>query len=168
MPKLIEGLRERLMEEARTQALSGGYSAVTIRSVAAACGVGVGTVYNYFPSKDALLASFMLSDWKDCLTVICQTAQTAAGPCPVLACMFERLQIFCLRYQPIFRDEAAAPGFSKAMGQYHDLLQSQLAAPLRPFCANDLTAAIAAETLLSWSMKNVSYEALEPILLKLF
>ena len=60
MPKIIENLESRLVEEARRQAWEGGYSAVTIRSVAAACGVGVGTVYNYFESKDALLAAFLL------------------------------------------------------------------------------------------------------------
>ena len=32
----------------------------TVRSVAAGCGVAVGTVYNYFSSKDMLIAAFML------------------------------------------------------------------------------------------------------------
>ena len=65
MPKIIENLENRLVEEARRQAWEGGYSAVTIRSVAAACGVGVGTVYNYFPSKEYLAAGVMLEDWKE-------------------------------------------------------------------------------------------------------
>jgi len=63
MPKIIENLQQKLIEEARKQAEAGGYAAVTIRSVAKACGVGVGTVYNYFPSKDALLAAYMLEGW---------------------------------------------------------------------------------------------------------
>ena len=53
MPKIIENLESRLIEEAQKQIEEAGYSAVTIRSVAKACGVGVGTVYNYFPSKEA-------------------------------------------------------------------------------------------------------------------
>ena len=55
MPKIIENLREKLVLEARHQVEELGYGALTIRSVAAACGVGVGTVYNYFPSKEAFI-----------------------------------------------------------------------------------------------------------------
>ena len=51
MPKIIENIREKLLEEARRQVMEEGYEAMTIRSVAGACGVGVGTVYNYFSSK---------------------------------------------------------------------------------------------------------------------
>ena len=60
MPKIIENLEARLMEEAKKQVLQSGYGAMTIRSVAKGCGVGIGTVYNYYPSKDALLAAYMI------------------------------------------------------------------------------------------------------------
>ena len=48
MPKIIENLENRLIREAEKQIAESGYAAMTIRSVAKACGVGVGTVYNYF------------------------------------------------------------------------------------------------------------------------
>ena len=44
MPKIIENLPQRLTEEARRQIEQSGFSAMTIRSVAKGCGVGVGTV----------------------------------------------------------------------------------------------------------------------------
>lgn len=40
-----------------------GWSAVNIRSVAAACGVSVGSIYNYFDSKAALVAATIESVW---------------------------------------------------------------------------------------------------------
>ena len=48
MPKIIEGVRARLLNEAKRQIATLGYARTTIRSVATACGLGVGTVYNYF------------------------------------------------------------------------------------------------------------------------
>ena len=70
MPKIIKNLESKLIAEAQKQILAQGYGAVTIRSVANACGVGVGTVYNYFPSKDDLLAHYLLADWTECITAI--------------------------------------------------------------------------------------------------
>ena len=67
MPKIIENLENRLISEAKKQIAEAGYNAVTIRSVAKACGVGVGTVYNYFESKEALLAAFMAVAAHRCL-----------------------------------------------------------------------------------------------------
>ena len=60
MPKIIENLKERLLTEAKVQIDRDGYESVTIRSIAKGCGVGVGTVYNYFPSKEALIANLLL------------------------------------------------------------------------------------------------------------
>ena len=51
MPKIIENVREQLLGEAKRQIAKKGYGKTTIRSVASACGFGVGTVYNYFKSK---------------------------------------------------------------------------------------------------------------------
>ena len=60
MPKIIQNLENRLIAEAKLQVQTLGYGAVTIRSIAKSCGVGVGTVYNYFPSKEALVATYLL------------------------------------------------------------------------------------------------------------
>ncbi len=40
-----------------------GWSAVSIRSVAAACGVSVGSISNYFKSKEALMCATVESVW---------------------------------------------------------------------------------------------------------
>ena len=53
MPKKIAELREKMIAYARQALLQEGTPALTVRSTASACGVAVGTVYNYFPSKEA-------------------------------------------------------------------------------------------------------------------
>ena len=63
MPKIIDNVREELLKEAKRQVNEEGYAQTTIRSVAKGCGIAIGTVYNYFPSKDMLIATFMMEDW---------------------------------------------------------------------------------------------------------
>ena len=46
MPKILESIREQLLETARRQIGKNGYGSTTIRSVASECGIAVGTVYN--------------------------------------------------------------------------------------------------------------------------
>ena len=168
MPKIIENLETRLMEEARRQLEVSGYGSVTIRSVAAACGVGVGTVYNYFPSKDALLAAYLLADWKICVETIEDVSHGSELPKPVIACMFDQLISFAQRHASIFRDEAAASAFSGSFSRYHGLLRSQLAAPVRKFCNSDFAAEFVAEALLTWSMSGKSFDEIYGMIEKLF
>ena len=168
MPKIIENLKDRLIAEAEKQIEESSYSAVTIRSVAKACSVGIGTVYNYFPSKEALIATHLLVDWKGCVDTIARTAESATDPKPVLRCVYQQVVGFADRHQAIFRDEAAAASFAGSFSQYHDRLRSQLASPLRKFCDSDFTAQFVAENLLTWSMAGKSFDAIYEILKKLF
>ena len=168
MPKIIENLKDRLIAEAEKQIQLSGYHAVNIRSVAKACGVGVGTVYNYFPSKEALIATHLLEEWNECVDTITCTAETATEAKPVLQCIYRQLVGFADRHQTIFRDESAAASFAGSFSQYHGLLRSQLASPLRKFCDSDFTAQFIAESLLTWSMAGKSFDTIYEILKKLF
>ena len=53
--------REAILEECRKIVMEQGISAVNMRSVAAACGVAVGSIYNYFPSKTDLISAAAVS-----------------------------------------------------------------------------------------------------------
>jgi AcrR family transcriptional regulator len=52
--------RERVIRASRDLAAEGGYDAVQMRDVAARAEVALGTIYRYFPSKDALLLAVMV------------------------------------------------------------------------------------------------------------
>ena len=155
MPKIIENLETRLIQEAKRQIEESGYSAMTIRSVAAGCGVGVGTVYNYFPSKDDLLATYMLSDWNQCIGAIGQASEDSD------------LLAYASRHQTIFQDKNAIAAFYGSFSRYHGLLRSQLAQPLKKFCENPFMPDFIAESLLTWTMAGKSYDEIYSVIEKL-
>lgn len=174
MPKIIENLREKLLEEAKHQVMEQGYSTMTIRSVASACGVGVGTVYNYFPSKDMLVASFMLADWMESLAVIEAGCTVEKGAEAAIRCIFEELQRFMAKYAPLFSDKNAEASSSSSLHQRHGMLRGQIAKPLLPLCELQnkaeatFLAEFIAESLLAWSQTERSFEDISSILLQLF
>lgn len=167
MPKIIQNLEQKLLQETVRQIRDHGYSATTVRSVAKACGVGVGTVYNYFPSKEALLATYMLSDWKTCIAAIEAVSTYSDTAKPVIRCIWDQLVLFAHRHEAIFRDEGAAAVFHGSLGPYHTLLRNQLAAPLEKFCADDFAAQFIAENLLVWSMAGKEFDAVYALVKKL-
>lgn len=56
--------RESILEVSRNLIMEKG-NAINIRAVAAACGISIGTVYNYFGSKSELVAATIESVWAD-------------------------------------------------------------------------------------------------------
>ena len=168
MPKIIENLEARLLQEARRQIAESGYGATTIRSVAKACGVGVGTVYNYFPSKEALVATFMLSDWKEAMAMAEAVSTYSESPKAVALCLYDQLHQFSRLHEAVFRDEAAAASFTGSFSQYHGLLRSQLAKPLRKFCQTDFQADFIAESLLTWTTFGKEFDVIYGMIGRLF
>ncbi|MBQ8495127.1 MAG: TetR/AcrR family transcriptional regulator [Clostridia bacterium] len=154
MPKIIENVRELLLATAKEQVRLQGYAKTTIRSVAGACGLGVGTVYNYFPSKDMLIATFVWEDWRDCLQEM--KSQPSSDATAVLNGMYVSLQRFIQKHQALFADKDAAKVFATVFSERHKQLRDQLAAIILPVCEHSrvenkaFLAEFLAESLLTW------------------
>ena len=174
MPKIIENIREKLLAEAKRQVSESGYSAMTIRSVATACGVGTGTVYNYFPSKDMLVASFMLDDWMLCMQGIEQGTAEAEDVRAALHCMYQELLTYKEKYANLFTDENAEASYTHSSTQRHHLLRAQLAEPLKTWTRKQdkvdasFLAEFIAENMLTLSMAGKDFEQIASVLLQLF
>ena len=171
MPKIIEHLREQLLEEAKRQIGERGFSKTTVRSVAAACGVGVGTVYNYFESKEILIASFILEDWKAHLSEMKRLP--ICEPRALLWGIYDSLRRFAEKNETLFSDPDAAKLISTGSSARHKMLREQIASVILPVCERNgvenprLASDFVSEALICWSMEGVDFDTLYPMLEKI-
>lgn len=167
MPKIIENVREQLLDTAKKQIEERGYANTTIRSVAGKCGLAVGTVYNYFKSKDMLIATFVVEDWQRFLSLL-RDAETHDAR-ELLKKIYDILNLFTERHKALFTDPDAAKVFSAVFSERHKTLRGQIAEIILPLCTAenaDFTAEFAAESLLTWTVAGKDFDSIFNILIK--
>lgn len=64
MNKVITS-KEAILQSAKEIAYRDGIYKLNIRAVASECGVSVGSIYNYFPTKDELVVAVIEDFWKN-------------------------------------------------------------------------------------------------------
>lgn len=93
--------KEDILKASRELVCRQGWSALSIRSVAAACGVAVGSIYNYFDSKSALVGAVVESIWCE----IFHRPEDATVFQDTQACivwMYQRMEYGCRAYPGFF------------------------------------------------------------------
>ncbi len=125
MPKILENIRERAIEEARRELEAEGYRAMTVRGVAARLGIGTGTLYNYFPSKEYLAADVMLEDWQKQMRVF-EEQETPGDAEEVIRRLFAAVEAFTARYQRSWNQYDGVNRSDSMRRQYHTVLVRQL------------------------------------------
>ena len=93
--------KEEILKTSRELIQREGWSAVNIRSVATACGVSVGSIYNYFDSKAALMSATVESVWCE----IFHRPEDGSVFQDTQACitwLYERMEYGCKQYPGFF------------------------------------------------------------------
>lgn len=174
MPKIIENVRESLIAEAKKQVLANGFGALSIRSVAKACGIATGTVYNYFESKEMLVASFMAEDWLTTVKKMKSRCHNETDAVTVLRIIHEELNVYIAAKQSLFNDPQAGATFNVSGKKWHGMLIGQLMEIAGPACsaaAKNKEAPITefvVETLLLWTLQGKSFSDYISIISSLF
>ena len=94
MPKLLPNVKEEICRTTRLMMAQEGYDAIGIRSIASKCGIGMGTIYNYFASKEEIIEEILLEDWIVILRRMDQVNRTMTLPMERLSAQFALLQEF--------------------------------------------------------------------------
>lgn len=170
IPKIIENLRETLLAEAKRQLCEWGYDAVTIRSIAHGCRVGLGTVYNYFPSKDALIAETILGDWLQTVEDMRENLSGGFDRKTVLKTVFEGFRGFYTAYRHLFSNDYAYLAYRSAASDYHSKLCKQIESllceyiPLLAEKEDPFLTQFVAESMISCGQRKVEFEKLYGVL----
>ena len=128
--------KEEIMDVSRRLVLEKGIASLSMRAIAEACGVAVGSIYNYFPSKAELLSAAIGSVWEEifrpfyereafgsfteCVSVLFGTIRDGN----------ERYPGFCTVHALNFASSDRKKG-KEAMTRYLSVLEGRLADALR-------------------------------------
>lgn len=174
MPKVIADLENRILDRARGLFLQEGYQGLTIRKVAAECGVAVGTVYNYYPSKERLIVAVMLEDWHTALSRMQQGTQEAPAALEGLYAVYCGIRSFAEPYLSVWKCYSETAGMPQLGRERHDRLVVQLGNVIEPLLVRfrcllcESLPQVLAELLLSAAVwEQDGFERLRPILFKL-
>ena len=99
--------REALLQASLSFAAQEGLRSLNIRSIAGACGVSVGCVYRYFPSKAALISATVGKIWEHIFHMTAGgCAQDDFRSC--VSWVFACIRNGCQEYPSFFRQHADA------------------------------------------------------------
>ena len=155
MPKFIKNAKETILREAKDLILTEGVSHFNMRAVAERSGIAAGTLYNYFPSKEHLIASVILEDWHAILSDVrdkLKKVESAIAGCEII---FSAIQSFSNQHRPIWQFSLTRTEFSNLRPKYHKVLIDQLCDLILPlgerfgFLFDSTVAPFLAEVLLS-------------------
>ena len=105
MPKIIPDIRAAAIAAVRRSAAVRGWKALQIRTLAASCGVAAGTLYNYFPSREAIAAAAIREDWLEASRRL-RTLREGSSAMENLRAVHGELVGFMRRYRTLWSDAA--------------------------------------------------------------
>lgn len=173
LPKIIEDVERSILQEARKELIEQGPRGMTIRSVAGGCGIAIGTIYNYYPNKEMLMASVILQDWlvsMEDMKAGCQNVQDIISGLEII---YQEIQSFLKIYSQIFCETGIPVVPNYTYNDRHNLLCSQIGSILEDLYArfdkpqqHDMLIFLS-ECLLNGAVRNSDFSFLKNIFIKL-
>lgn len=124
MPKVINNIREIILENGKQMLLEGNYKEFNLRNLAKKCGLGLGTFYNYFSSKEEMALQIFMNDWEKTLRLIDDLKYQSIPFKEKLLLIHQSLEKFLGRYLKVFREIAGGEGKSCPVDHYEKISRS--------------------------------------------
>lgn len=185
MPKVLENPEQEILEQAKEILYQEGCQALSIRKVAAACGISVGTIYNYFPTKKELITRVMADYWENYLKELERIDREELDFYNKLRAIYNLLDVFVNTFREMWVDinaltkEEYKQEGHKQRTDFLDKLVRKLEAIISKktgsnqvkisasLDANDLSRMITMHIILMTQMKQFNYDKFELLLKKM-
>ncbi len=125
MPKVIDGLQSRIMQSARERLFSTPPS-FSLRAIAKDCGIAVGTIYNYFPNKETLIASVFADDWNHIIAETEASISASEGIEEGVRAIYSGLARFTQSHRTVWNAFPSFPAAGTYFHKGHRLLAGQI------------------------------------------
>ncbi len=112
VPKIIDNPEEVILSHARDIILNDGYTSLTMRKVSNNSGIAVGTIYNYFPTKDHLTLRLMEDYWYDYLKALDEIDRLEADLFAKLFRIYKKLDDFTQTFLEVWVKNST-PGYTE-------------------------------------------------------
>ncbi len=109
MPKIVPDVRNRILDAVSNGVETEGWKALSLRTLASRCGIAVGTIYNYFPTKEAVLAAAIGRDWAGVLRST-RAAFRDGRPMDNLGTLYAALRDFRKVYRRVWAEMPTGSG----------------------------------------------------------
>lgn len=94
MSRIIENPKQLILNKAKEILYNEGYSKLNMRTLSKACDIALGTIYNYFPTKQELIIEMMTEYWQNYLDSVQNIAKLNVDFYVKLQDIFNELRVF--------------------------------------------------------------------------
>ncbi len=171
MAKIIENVEGTILEVGKKILLEEGYEKMTLRLVASKCNIATGTIYNYFSSKDVLVAKIMWGDWSSLISKLIPILENVNDVTSGIESIFMMLKRYTSIYEKAWKDYG---GSYVLINQRHQILIKQLSDLIEKLFIkfnilnfNNLTIFLSEIILSAGIRDDVSFETIKPFVEKL-
>lgn len=104
MPKILTNVKPDIYKATKQMLNQDGYDKLSIRGIAKECGIGMGTIYNYFKSKDEIIIEIVLDDWNMVLKRMDNVIESDKSVMEKLTIVYKQLNEFVSGYHGMWLD----------------------------------------------------------------
>ncbi|WP_373485846.1 TetR/AcrR family transcriptional regulator [Acetobacterium malicum] len=143
MARVIENPKQLILSHAKEILYNQGYQKLSMRALSKACGIALGTIYNYYPNKKDLVFEMMTDYWQCYLDTVAEIIAADADIYTKLNRVFNELEIFISNFRQywltpeLYGDEDYVNGGLQQDHRFIDKLIDLIAAELTRAATDD-------------------------------